>query len=228
MFVSVSTKKISEVVVQQFIDNIKTGKIKAGDRVPSEIELTKIFNVSRGTLREAMKNLESMGVVVIKHGIGTYISKTILDNLIKRTIPILQINKNELKDLMEIRKVLEIFSASNAALMAEEDDLKKLEIEIQKMESNLANSDKFIEHDINFHLLIVNCSKNSLLIRILEPIRDSYLRQQIEAIKSPGITKKSLNFHKKIFEAIRNRNPELAKKYMSNHLEEIENIINKS
>ena len=225
MFKQIKTNSLSEEVVEQIFKSIKNNELKPGDKLPSEMELTKIFNVSRGTIREAMKYLENFGFISINPGSGTFINKTGFDLFLKKTAAFMFMGTNELKDLMEIRKLLEVYGVGQAARNANAEDITLIEKEIIEMELNIRDERKFIEHDINFHMLINKCSKNMFLGKIVEPIRFFYLQQQINAIKNPGVTKKSLNYHKKIWEAIKNKDVEEAKKEMSDHLENVEEII---
>lgn len=192
------------------------------------MELTKIFNVSRGTIREAMKYLENFGFISINPGSGTFINKTGFDLFLKKTAEFMFMGTNELKDLMEIRKLLEVYGVGQAARNANAEDITLIEKEIIEMEQNISDEKKFIEHDINFHMIVNTCSKNTFLEKIIEPIRFFYLQQQIDAIKNPSVTRKPLDYHIKIYEAIKNKDVEKVKKEMSSHLESIEKIIVKN
>ena len=136
MFKKIKTKSLSEEVVKQIFDSFKNNELKPGDKLPSEMELSKIFNVSRGTIREAMKYLENFGFISINPGSGTYINKTGFDLFLNKTAASIFMNANELKNLMEIRKLLEVYGAGQAARNANAEDITLIEKEIIEMEQN--------------------------------------------------------------------------------------------
>lgn len=229
MFKSIKTGNISKEIVKQFIDSIKNNELKAGDRLPPELELVKIFKVSRGTIREALKNLEVLGLITIKTGSGTFIKDIDAGNMLKTAISQIPVGKKELLDLIEIRKILETYGLSKAIENADEKDLKLIKNELIKMEKNINDdTNKFVENDINFHLLILKSTKNEILVKMVEAIRISLRAQQLGAVGTSGLLKRSLNYHKKIFNALEKRDFELAKEEISDHLKDVEKIIKKS
>ena len=226
LFKSLKNAKLSKEVVKQILSSIKENKLRPGDKLPPEQELCKIFDVSRGTIREAMKSLETFGVVIIKHGSGTFISELNIDLFMGKLSSVLLISEKEINDLMIIRKLIETFAAEEAAVRADDDELLLIEVELEGMKNNLNNHYEFIKHDINFHILIAKSSKNSILPKILEVIRLIYKQQQIRVIAKRGAAKTAYNFHKKIYKAIKNKDKNSAKKLMNKHLNVIEKLIN--
>ena len=225
LFKALQSKKLSMEIVQQFLSLIVGNKLIPGDRLPSEMELSKAFNVSRGTLREALKSLEHFNLITVKQGSGAYVNEYGLDMFLKQLGPVLFLGKNEIIDLMEIRKILEVYGVGASALNANEEDKKLIKIELSAMEDNLHNYDRFIEHDVNFHMLVSKSSRNAVLPKIIEAIRLLYLKQQREVVSKPGAAKRALQFHKDIFKAIVEKKMEVAKKKMLEHLEDIEMAI---
>ena len=134
--------------------SIRNNELKPGDKLPSEMELTKFFNVSRGTVREALKSLENFGFLTIKSGSGTYINEVKFDLFLKKVAPFMIMKKNEVIDLMEIREILEVYGAGIAAEHANDEDIAKMQSELLEMEEKISNGESFIEHDLNFHLLV--------------------------------------------------------------------------
>jgi GntR family transcriptional repressor for pyruvate dehydrogenase complex len=225
MYKSIKSVNLSQEIVQQFLNLMINKKLKAGDKIPSEMKLTKEFNVSRGVIREAMKSLEIFGLITIKPGHGTFVNKFGFDVFLKKLTPLLFIDKNEVIDLLEIRKILETYGVRLAVQKADKEDIKLLENELLEMNKNLKNHEAFIQHDVNFHVLLNKSSGNSLLSKIIETIRAYYLQQSINVISKPGAAKRALNFHKEILEAVKNKNKKTASKILLEHLEDVERAM---
>jgi len=227
LFKIIGTKSLSSSVVEQFIDLIVQKKLKNGDKLPSETELCKAFNVSRGTLREGLKSLENFGLINSIRGSGSYISKYIIDDYLKSLTAILslEIDMNSIIDLLEIRKVLEGYAVTKATKLIKKSELQLMHEEIIKAENAIEDNTKFIEHDINFHYIIYKTSGNMLLPRIIEIIRQLYIIQQYEVINKPNAAKRAVKFHKEILKSISEKDSLGAKEKMINHLEDIEKAI---
>jgi len=225
VFKIIKSKKLSGKIVQQFLNMLVRGELKPGDKLPSEVEMCDMFDVSRGTLREALKTLENMNLITIRQGVGAYINKLGISYFLKQVMPVILLGRNEIIDLMEVRKILEVYAAGAAAINAEESHKKLLMEELDAMKHTLHDFDRFIEHDINFHIHISKASKNVVLPKIIEAIRLLYIKQQKEVVRKPGAAQRALNFHMKIFKAIDSGNIEEAKKSMFEHLEDIERGI---
>lgn len=225
VFKIIKSKKLSGKIVQQFLNMLVRGELKPGDRLPSEVEMCEMFDVSRGTLREALKTLENMNLITIRQGIGAYINELGMNYFIKQVVPVIFLGRSEIIDLMEVRKILEVYAAGAAAINANDDDKDLLKDELEAMEENINDFEKFIEHDINFHIYISKASRNRVLPRIVEAIRLLYIKQQKEVVKKPGAAIRALEFHRKIYEEINENDIEGARKVMLNHMEDIERTI---
>jgi len=225
VFKVIKSKKLSGKIVQQFLNMMLKGDLKTGDRLPSEAELCEMFEVSRGTLREALKTLENLNLITIRPAIGAYVNELGMDYFIKQVMPIILLGRDEIIDLMEIRKILEVYAVGAAAVNAEENDKSLIRSELEAMNASLEDYDRFIEHDINFHMYISKASRNGVLPKIIEAIRLLYLKQQREVIKKPEAAERALNYHRAICNAIENGDVDRAKQMMLEHMEDIEKAI---
>ncbi|MFW5988353.1 MAG: FadR/GntR family transcriptional regulator, partial [bacterium] len=231
LFESVKKKdeKIYERIVNQVTKKITIGELKPGDKLPSERELTELMNVSRSSLREAMKTLEMLGCVEIKHGNGIFISDKRQDKLIKMMRNLMFEDKESIHNLFDIRKTLETQAVSWAAERGTEEEILSLEKEINRIKDNYNEVSKkdIQEHNNKFHYLIFAMSHNPVLIKMMDVLNDFINEIYPKTIEIPKRIDKSLNDHKKLLEKIKNRESEAAKELMLEHLSTVEEAIEK-
>jgi len=223
-FRPIQAKKIYEEVVEQIRQLMENGTLKPGDKLLSERELAEKLQVSRASVREALRALEMMGFVEIKAGGGTFIKETSGDEIIQPLAMFLSIEKGSFFEIYEIRKIFEIASAHLAAQRATPVDLAKIEDNLEKMKAALTDDDseKGEDSDAAFHFSIAEATQNGWLLRLLNTISDSF-HKSISAARrqlylTPGYPQILMDQHTKIFEAIRDRNSSLAQKVMLEHL----------
>ncbi|MDQ5985260.1 MAG: HTH-type transcriptional regulator LutR [Syntrophus sp. SKADARSKE-3] len=223
-FRPIQTRKIYEEVAEQIRNLISNGSLKPGDKLLSERDLAEKLQVSRASVREALRALEMMGLVEIKVGGGTFIKDTKDDEIIQPLAMFLSMEKGSFFEIYEIRKIFEIASAHLAAQRAKPEDIAKIEhhLELMKVAMTEDDSEKGEGNDADFHFSIAEATHNGWLLRLLITIADSFhksisvARQQLYL--TPGYAQKLIEQHTKIFEAIRGRNPSLAQRAMLEHL----------
>ncbi len=232
MFKAVNENKstrLYEIIVNQIRNKISSGELKPGQKLPADRELSEEFNVSRATVREAMKTLHVLGLVDIQHGQGIYISEDIEQNLIDHLTPFF-FNKNDsLKNLFEIRKTLETQAAAWAAFRANPEEIVAMENEIERFEALLAeddiNREDIRRHNNKFHILIFAMAGNPVLITITNSLNELIDEIYGHTIEIPDRIEQSLKDHRKIFLAVKNRDPDKARKNMHKHLDDVEQEI---
>ncbi len=226
-FKIIGGKNLAKEVVDQLLSAIRNKIYKPGDKLPNELELSKIFKVSRGTIREALKNLENIGLLKIKQGSGTFINdeEFKIDFLIKKVAPYIIIKREDILKLMDIRIILESYGVEQAAKYATENELIEMKKVLTIMKNNINNSNKYVKNDLKFHLLIHKSSKNKFLSEILNFIREVYLKQAKIAFDKKDSLTKSTKLHQEIIEAIENKNGPQARKIMKEHLEDVKLTI---
>ena len=131
----VEKKRAYESIVQQVLDLIESGKLKQGDQLPSERELTEIFKVSRTTVREAIRTLESMKFLQSRQGNGTYVLASSEEELIQPLAAALFNAKDDIRDIFYVRKIIEPHVAELAAENATAQEIEEMEEILQKQES---------------------------------------------------------------------------------------------
>ncbi len=222
MFRKVVQKKVREEVFEQIKELINSGNLKPGDKLPSERELAEAMNVSRSSIREAILKLECMGVVEQRHGEGTYVKSLtsepmqgLFDEFIRR--------KETLLDLMEIRMVLETWSAARAAELATDAEIQDMVKCLNKMGRTLSSGTKAGQNlNLKFHLLIAGASRNKMLVHVMQTFSEWIiqvtLELEYEVDYSSKVRYELLDQHFQILDAIIKRDSELASARMREHI----------
>jgi len=224
----INRKSISELVFEQIKDGIINGHWKPGQKLPSENKLVEKFGVSRTSVRSALKKLEVLSLIEKRQGEGTYVRKLNASMYLNSLIPLLVLEKQDLLEVLEFRRIIESETARLAAERATDDDLKKLSESFVKMKNNTNIMDIFAFEDFNFHIIIEESAKNTFLKKVNYIIRDIYLKQMKEIVKNIGY-EIGLYYHEKILKAIYDHNSDNAAKYMKEHIQAtIEAIENTS
>jgi GntR family transcriptional repressor for pyruvate dehydrogenase complex len=223
----VEKKRAYEDIVQQVIALIGEGKLKRGDQLPSERDLTEIFKVSRTTVREAIRTLESMKLLQCRQGTGTYILASNEEDLIQPLAAALFNAKDDIRDIFYIRKIIEPHVAQLAAENATPQDIEKMEKILRMQGECIERGENIIETDSAFHSLVAGAAKNRVMERLILALVDLLKRSREEYLtedESKGRAKRSLAGHQQVLSAVRNGDSEDAKNAMLKHLEDIERI----
>lgn len=210
--------RLYEEIIEQIKDLILKGELKPGDKLPTERDLAVQLNVSRTAIREALRSLESMGFIESRVGGGTFIREVTLDNVIKPFSGILSQDKKLMMELIEVRILLEGEIAKLAAQRITEEKIKMIEDSISLMEKEIKSGDIGISGDNSFHDTLAIVAENSAMSKILSMCGDLLSDTRKATLKIPGQPAKSIVDHKEIFEAIKNKDGEEAKRRMQAHL----------
>jgi len=217
--------RIYEEVVGQLHQLIEAGKLKMGDRLPSERELAETFRVSRSSVREAIKTLEREGLVVTRPGSGTFLTAVDVEALIQPLASLLSRGKDALIDLFEMRRVVEPGIAALAAERATPADILRLKEILQAQEQQIARGISAVDSDAAFHFTIGEATHNSALQRLVSAIVDILKPVREKSLQTRGRAHKSLASHRDILVAIEGHDPELARQAMQQHIEAVEHNV---
>jgi GntR family transcriptional repressor for pyruvate dehydrogenase complex len=220
----IKSRKIYKEIVEQIKRLMADGDLKPGDRLLSERELAEQLQVSRASVREALRALEAMGFLEIKTGGGAFVKETCTNDIILPLAMFISIEKGSFIEIYEIRKIFETAAARLAACRATPIDLAKMEENLKKLEEGLDNfdSEKGEDSDTAVHFAIAEATQNGWLLRLLHTISDSFHKTVSAARKQLYLTAGNAQVlivqHRRIYEAIRDANPHLAEKAMLDHL----------
>jgi len=225
MLKEVRKKRAYEDIVAQVRNLIEKGKLKHGDQLPNEKELSETFKVSRSTVREAILSLETLSLVERRQGEGTYVMASSEEAIIKPLAASIFQEKDDVIDIFRLRKILEPEIAGLAARNATAKDIEKLEIIVEEHEKRLIERKNPLQTDSQFHSTLAKMSKNKVLerlvyalVRLLRKTREEYLQTEARKLKS-------IAGHREILAAIKSGSEPAARKAMLQHLDGIEDCI---
>jgi len=213
------TKRIYEEVAEEIRNWILEGKIKPGEKLPSEEELLKFFGVSRASLREAFRLLESMGLVETILGKGRF----------ARSLPKVDLSSPTVfYETLIAREILEPMITKYAARCATSEDISRIGKIIEKVEERLDSAiEELIRYDQEFHLEVAKATHNFFLINITLDYLNIIRGLGENTLKVPGRKEKSFKEHKRIYEAIANGDEEEAFRADLEHVRNVKSLIEK-
>ena len=166
-------RSLPEQISEALIDYILKQKLQKGDKLPNEFSLAQMLCVGRGTIREAIKILESRNIVTVKHGAGTFVSEKYGISDDPLGLCLMENKEKTVKDMVDMCVIIEPEIAAMAAQYAEEEDVKELERRCQEAEQCIRCSQSHVECDISFHTQIAVCSKNRIAASLIPIITSS-------------------------------------------------------
>jgi len=224
-FAPVETKRASQVIYEQILDMIVSGKLKEGDRLPSEKNLMDMLKRSRPTVREALRMLERSGYIrTIPGSNGAIIQKPGIESLLEPMDSLIRISCISAEEMVEYREINDTRMARWAAERHTEEDLVAMEELLNRAETLLADYSAFVKLDPEFHALIAKAAKNEVAHIITYVLGDCITRtvlQQEEKMSEQGriaMNEKVLWMHRYLVNAIASGNPDEAEKAMRFHL----------
>jgi DNA-binding FadR family transcriptional regulator len=222
---------LKERVIRQLTRLIDEGVLGPGDQLPSERELSEELQVSRGTVREAMQFLQTLGLLEIRHGSGTFVRpatdpSALRDEWREWTIR----HAERIHDLLEIRKGLEPFAAELAARRAGRAELAAMEEALEQMEPAVDSPDvtALVQADLAFHHALCAAAGNAALTEFADALGEQLVRERGTIWNLPGRPARSLVEHRAISEAVRDGDPRRARKAVLAHLESVEEDLGAS
>ncbi len=223
-FEVVRRHKVYEAVAEQ-IERLILKKLKPGDKLPSERELAELLQVSRSSIRDAIRSMELMGLVEPRQGAGTIVRERPADAAINPFADALKRRQELVSELLDFRKMLEPGLAARAATHVSPDELLEMEEILQRQEATLLLGEPAIEEDAAFHYSVALASGNSVVLKVLDLLMDLLRDTRQRSLQVPGRQQKSLAGHRRILAAIKRHDGEAAKYAMRRHLEDIEEIV---
>lgn len=216
-------RPLPQIIADKIIDLIESKELLPGEKLPSEQELMKELNVGRGTIREAIKSLVSRNIVEIRRGVGTFVAKN--TGVVEDPLGFSFINnkKKLVKDSMDVRLLLEPSIARWAARNATDSEILEI-IELSKrIEKAILNDEDYSDLNVEFHTKIANSSRN-LVVENLIPILNMNIRSLID-VTHAVLREHTILSHKKIANAIKERDEEMAERLMKEHIEINQNYL---
>jgi len=218
----IQRRSIPEAIIHELKSLIDSGHIAQGNKLPGERELAKMLNVSRPSLREALRALILLGILDNRQGDGTYLTSSNQWPIEPFSI-MLSVKKGALLDIFEARESIENTSAGLAAFRRDEEDLKEMEKALESMRLNFDNPDEYIKYDLNFHKAIILATKNPVFEDLMEKIYHLIMNTSDNNRTYPSELYKEKNYrqHEIIYKYIKAADKEMATKAMADHMRHI-------
>lgn len=201
--------------------------LSPGDRLPPERELAEMLGVSRSSLRQALKVLESMGVISQRVGSGTRLNPAAASILARPLEFLILLDGITFQELMEARLIVEPKLAARAAERASAEDQQALEQAITRMEASAADAHQFVASDLEFHQAVYRAAGNRVCTMLFTVVHQS-LEELIGFTSSLVEPEHTIRFHRRILAAIGRGNPEAARLRMREHLEDVCGLLSRA
>ncbi len=225
-FKEITPVRLYESVIDQIMDLVKRSELKPGDKLPPERELAEKLSISRNSLREAFRVLESRGLIRSKAGGGRYIREIRKNGYSNTENIILSLEKSSILELLEARELFEVKIAKIAAQRATIEDTELIEQVLNKMnEEEELKYGKETESDTEFHLAIAKASHNFVFTNIIRLHLDLLKGTREKTQQIPGRREERWREHQAILQAIKEHSTKKAGEAMLKHLRNVREAL---
>jgi GntR family transcriptional repressor for pyruvate dehydrogenase complex len=221
----VRRSRIYEHIVEQIQRLIQQGELAPGDQLPPERTLAELFQVSRASVREALRALELRGLIEGRQGGGTFVKAISSEDLVPPLAAALLAGRAEMDQLMEVRMMIEPHVAELAAVRASPQAIAQMEELLERQARRIEQGEIPIEEDTAFHNALAVSIGNGVLLRLLNLIVDLLEESRARWFQSPDRPMKSLIGHRNVLAAIKRRDQAAAYQAMLEHLREVRETL---
>ena len=208
----------TEIVAAQLRQRILRAELRPGQQLPPERQLAARIGVSRASVRAGIASLAAKGVLVTRHGAGTFVANgpPVLDS--EPLAFLAALHGFTRGEMFEARRVLEVGVAGLAALRAGSEQLAAMAEEVTEMFAALDDPQRFLIHDIRFHRAVASASGNPILASLVEMVSALFYEQRRKTATRAAELRGPAEYHRRIYRAIREKDREEAERLMTEHL----------
>ncbi|MGH7264728.1 MAG: FadR/GntR family transcriptional regulator [Candidatus Rokuibacteriota bacterium] len=221
----VKSTRIYAEIVRQIKGLIADGQLKSGDRLPPERDLAERFRVSRTSVREALRALESTGLVAIRAGEGAFVREVSVESLIEPLALVILNQREAIAELYEARRLLEPPIAGLAARRASPEEVHELARILTAQAGEVAAGRTGLAQDAAFHATLAHSTHNRAITRIVTTLMDLLTQSREESLRTPGRPERSHQDHRRILSAIEGRDALAAERAMLDHVIAVERLV---
>ncbi|HXH98259.1 MAG TPA: FadR/GntR family transcriptional regulator [Gaiellaceae bacterium] len=225
----ISRRKTYELVAEKLVEMIGEGALRPGDPLPTERELTDGFQVGRSSVREALRMLESQGVIRGANA-GAFVVAEAMNPLNSSLRLLFALDERAgIHDLFELRRILECEAAALAAERRTDEHLQEMDAAIEEMAGGLGDvhGDRFIDADLRFHLALASATGNRVVLHSMHAVRDVLRRALMTVYTIPRSPESAVVEHRAIREAVAARDAERARREMATHIARVETDVDR-
>lgn len=221
---TISRSRVYEAVAQQLQERILKDLLP-GDTLPSERELVRMLGVSRSSVREAVHSLQIIGLLEVRHGVGTVVRDPSADSFANPVADVLLEKKRHIAELLDVRAMIEPSLARRAARHISRAQISEMEAILRRQEDKLYRGELAIEEDSSFHYAIAAAADNDVVLKLVDVLMDLLRETRERSLQVDGRQEKSLAGHRRILAALKQGDAAAAEAAMRRHLSEIEDMV---
>jgi GntR family transcriptional regulator, transcriptional repressor for pyruvate dehydrogenase complex len=216
--------RIAEEVADRIRVLILDGTFPPGRPLPSERVLTERFGVSRGSIRDALRMLELIGLLETRHGQGTFPHELTVDRLVAPLASVMAYRHDLQDELLDVRRMFEPAVARVAAARVTDEDFGDLQRILDAQRQKLKTGRSAIVEDTAFHAALARSTRNRVVVSIMSTLNDLLVESRTQALRQKGRPEKSIEGHEAVVAALRRRDAEAAERAMYKHIDQISDL----
>jgi GntR family transcriptional repressor for pyruvate dehydrogenase complex len=216
--------RVAEEVADRIRMLMLDGTFPPGEALPSERHLAERFGVSRGSIRDALRTLETIGLVETRHGQGTFPLELSVERLVAPLASVMAYRSDLQNELLDVRRMFEPAVARAAALRATEEDLADLQRVLDAQRQKLKTGQSAIAEDTAFHAILARATRNRVVMSIMATLNDLLVESRTQSLNQKGRPARSIDGHEAVVAALRRRDADAASQAMYHHIDQIADI----
>ncbi len=229
MYQPIERRKVYELIAEQLLSQISERHLHPGDALPPERELTKLYRAGRSSVREALRMLESKGLIE-PVGNGSFVVAGYANPLNNSLRLLMSLDEASMHDIYELRRIVECEAAALAAERRADEHLEQMDSAIEEMRLGLhaSSGEQYIDGDLRFHLVIAEATRNRLILHSMGALREVIRRALMSIFLIPESPERSLEQHVAIRAAIADGDAGRARQEMRDHLVRVEADVSRT
>jgi len=216
--------RIPEEVADRIRVLILDGTFPPGQPLPAERVLAERFGVSRGSIRDALRILEMIGLLEARHGQGTFPRELTVERLVAPLASVMTYRHDLRDELLDVRRMFEPAVARFAALRATEEDFDDLQRLVDAQREKLRTGRSAIVEDSAFHATLARSTRNRVVVSIMAILNDLLVESRAQSLRQKGRPARSVDGHEAVVAALRRRDPDAAAQAMYKHIDQIADL----
>jgi GntR family transcriptional regulator, transcriptional repressor for pyruvate dehydrogenase complex len=217
--------RVPEEIADRIRVLILDGTFPPGRPLPAERQLAERFGVSRGSIRDAFRTLETIGLLVTRHGQGTFPQELDVDRLVAPLASVLSYRHDLQDELLDVRRIFEPAVARYAASRITDEDLADLQRILDAQRKKLKSGRSAIVEDTAFHQVLARATRNRVVVSIMATLNDLLVESRKLTLKQKGRPVRSIEGHEAVVAALRRRDAGGAAEAMREHIDQIAGLL---
>ena len=220
--------RVAEEIADRIRVLILDGTLPTGQPLPAERQLAARFRVSRGSVRDAFRLLETIGLLETRHGQGTFARELDVDRLVAPLASILTYRRDLSEELLDVRRMFEPAVARFAATRITDDDIADLQRILDTQRRKLKAGAATLVEDTAFHAALARATRNRVVMRLMETLNDLLVESRRATLRQKGRPERSVQGHEAVVAALRRRDPDGAFHAMRSHIDQIAELLRRA